>query len=210
LCDAHQTDYKATILRIGDMAGAGLKIIAKWANEAEPQIRVTIYQALPKGDKMEGIIKKCTELGCYEIVPFKCARVIVKADEQKHAQRTAKWQRTADESVKQCMRGAIPRVGRVMDFNEMVALAKVHHLAIMAYELCEAPTLRGVLSGADADDNTCNVGIIIGPEGGFEPKEVEFAANAGINIVTLGKRILRVETAAAAVLSAVMYHFNEF
>ena len=204
LCDAHQTDYKATILRVGDTAE--LKVIDKWANQAEPKIRVTIYQALPKGDKMEGIVKKCTELGISEIVPFKCARVIVKADEQKHTQRTAKWQRTADESVKQCMRGAIPKVCQVMNFNEMVALAKNHRLAIMAYELCESVTLRSVLSGTDADD----IGIIIGPEGGFEPTEVELAADAGINIVTLGKRILRVETAAAAVLSAVMYHFNEF
>ena len=203
LCDGCGYDYTAVILSAED--DVSVKITGKQENRAEPKIHVTIYQALPKGDKMEGIVKKCTELGVFSVVPFISSRVVVKADGAKLAQKVSKWQKTADESVKQCMRGAIPKIHPVITFNEAAALACKHKSAIMAYELCEEGSLRGALQHASAGD----IGVVIGPEGGFEPEEAALARDSGINIVTLGKRILRVETAAAAVLSIIMYHFNE-
>lgn len=205
VCDGCGFDYDTVITSVAD-GEVTLKISERRRNECEPDICVTIYQAVPKGDKMETVIQKCTELGAYGFVPFINSRVVVKGDKQSFLKKQVRWQKIADEAVKQCMRGRIPEVSGVLSFDEMLERASKHQLCIMPYELCRDTRLKEALGSAEPAD----IGIIIGSEGGFSEEEVERAKALGIIPVTLGKRILRTETAGAAVLACTMYHMNRF
>lgn len=205
VCDGCGFDYDTVISSVDD-GDVILRIIRRYENECEPDIKVTIYQAVPKGDKMETVIQKCTELGAYRFVPFINSRVVVKGDKFSFSKKRDRWQKIAAESVKQCMRGRIPEVSEVLPFDKMLETASKHELCIMPYELCRDVRLKDALEGTKAND----IGIIIGSEGGFSADETERAKECGIIPVTLGKRILRTETAGAAVLACTMYHTDRF
>lgn len=205
VCDGCGFDYH-TIIETVSGQEVLLRIKDKEKNLCEPEVRVTLYQCVPKGSKMDEVVQKCTELGVSSIVPFVSARTVVKDDKEGFAKKTARWQKTADESVKQCMRGVIPCVSEVLSFEEMLELAQKHSLCLMPYENCRTTDLKSVLQKADG---CLDVGIIIGSEGGFEETEVAQAEARGIIPVTLGRRILRTETAGAAVLGCVMYQLDQ-
>ena len=205
VCDGCGFDYDAVITSVGDGC-VNLKISDRRKNDCESDINVTVYQAVPKGDKMETVIQKCTELGAYGFVPFINSRVVVKGDSKSFSKKRDRWQKIADEAVKQCMRGRIPRVSEVLSFDKMLETASKHKLCIMPYECCRDTRLKDALGSGIVDD----IGIIIGSEGGFSEEETEKARSFGIIPVTLGKRILRTETAGAAVLACTMYHMDRF
>ena len=169
--------------------------------------KVYLFQGLPKADKMELIIQKSVELGVYEIIPVATKRCVVKLEEKKAASRIARWQGIAEAAAKQSKRRIVPQVGNVMNFGEAVQRAASMDVKLIPYELAEGmertkELINGLKPGQD-------IAVFIGPEGGFEEAEIEKALAAGIEPVTLGKRILRTETAGFTVMSWIMYQLEE-
>lgn len=172
----------------------------------ELPVRICLFQGLPKGDKMEFIIQKAVELGVSQVVPVASRRAVVKLDEKKEKAKLARWQSIAEAAAKQCRRAVIPAVGPVMSMKEAVDYGADMDCGIIPYELAEGmdvtrQSIESVKSGQ-------SVALFIGPEGGFEETEIAMAQAAGIVPVTLGKRILRTETAGLVVLSWLMYQLE--
>lgn len=168
--------------------------------------RIFLFQGLPKADKMELIVQKAVELGAYEVIPVAARRCVVRLDEKKASSRISRWQGIAEAAAKQSRRGIIPQVHPVMNMREAVAYARTMEVKLIPYELAEnmghtKEILEAVKPGTD-------IAVFIGPEGGFEQEEIELAMAAGIEPVTLGRRILRTETAGLTVLSWLMYHLE--
>ncbi len=180
--------------------------IVEWLDERrELPVRVTIGQGLPKGDKLEWIIQKGTELGAHAFFPFQSERTIVKLDAKKEDRKRERWSRIAKEAAEQAHRSVLPEVLPVRRFDEAIAECKRYDACVIAYEQEDQTTLRDVLDRLRPGDSLL---VLIGPEGGFSPQEVRSAAAAGAIPVSLGPRILRTETASQYVLAAVSYHFE--
>ena len=169
--------------------------------------RVTLFQGLPKADKMEFIVQKAVELGVYAVVPVATRRAVVKLDEKKARAKTERWQAIAEAAAKQSRRAVVPRVGNVCTLKEALAQAAGMDVKLIPYELSEgmAETRKQIESVAPGQE----VAVFIGPEGGFEEEEVELARAAGFVPVTLGKRILRTETAGLVVMAWLMYRLEK-
>lgn len=198
LCDGEGNDYTCKITEITKKS-ITCEVLSKIKNQSEPECRVTLFQALPKGAKMEYIIQKCVEIGVCEIVPMMTRRVIGKPSDKGE-----RWNKVSEEAAKQSGRGIIPKVLPPVSFKEALEQMKNCDLAVMPYE-CEQEThLLDVLRGKTPK----TVGIMIGPEGGFDPDEVAAVQKEGIKTVTLGKRILRTETAGLSVVSNIMYEYK--
>lgn len=199
VCDGKGTDYRAVISQISKEEVAA-KIENSSPCEAESTVKITLFQALPKQGKMEYIIQKCTELGVFKIVPVLTKRCIAKPSDK-----TKRWSKVAESAAKQCGRGIIPEIAPPVSFDDAIKLMKADEYAVMPYECEEKTRLKDIIGAKKIS----SLSLLIGPEGGFEQIEVEKAASEGIYTVTLGKRILRTETAAAAVLPIIMYENDE-
>lgn len=175
-------------------------------SETEAKVRVSIYMAFPKGDKLEHVIQKATELGAYEIVAFPSSRCVSKPDEKALQKKRDRWQKIAASAAEQSGRGRIPIVRTVASYAQALAQASEADRALMFYENEESTTLRMALEECSWE----SVSILTGPEGGLERSEVEQAIATGFTVCTLGKRIQRCETAPLCALSAVMYAAGEF
>ena len=175
-------------------------------DKVELPARVYLFQALPKADKMEWIIQKAVELGVYRIIPVAAKRCVVKLDEKKAAAKIARWQTIAEAAAKQSKRGVIPEISGVMSFVQAVKLAEDMDVKLIPYELAEGMgKTREIIDSLGAGQD---IAVFIGPEGGFETSEVESAMERGMIPITLGKRILRTETAGMTVLSWIMYRLE--
>ena len=190
--DGSGVDYDCRVTSVGTSVEAD--ILSRRATEAEPGVKVTLYQAYPKLAKMEEIVQKAVELGATGIVPFISARCVKKPDD------ASRLRRVALAAVKQCGRSIIPEVSDILRFDDALARMSRHESLIVCWEEEQVTPLSDALKG-DARD----IGIVIGSEGGFEAVEVEKMRGAGGISVTLGPRILRTETAGIAVLAAVFY-----
>lgn len=169
----------------------------------ELPVKVTLFQGLPKSDKMEMIIQKAVELGVFEIVPVATKRCVVKLDDKKAVSKVARWQAIAEAAAKQSKRDIIPTVSPVMTFGQALEKAAEMDLKLIPYELAEGMArTKELLSTLQPGQQ---VAVFIGPEGGFEETEIEKAAGKGIESITLGKRILRTETAGMTVLAWIGY-----
>ena len=175
--------------------------------DVELPVKVYIFQGLPKADKMELIIQKAVELGAAEIIPVQMRRCVVKLDGAKKGKKTQRWQAIAESAAKQSRRAVVPLVREPMTMEEAVCFAEQNtDVRLLPYELQEADgSTREVMDGIREGSA---VSIFIGPEGGFDPAEVELAREAGVVPISLGKRILRTETAAMVALSFLIYHFE--
>ena len=175
--------------------------------DVELPVKVYLFQGLPKADKMELIIQKAVELGAAEIIPVEMRRSVVKLDASKKTKKTQRWQAIAESAAKQSRRAVVPMVREPMTMEEAVRFAEQNtDVRLLPYELQEADgSTRDVMDGIREGSA---VSIFIGPEGGFDPAEVELAREAGIRPISLGKRILRTETAALVALSFLIYHFE--
>ena len=198
LCDGAGVDYSCVIETI-DEGEVVCRVLEQMRSMAEPNTRVTLYMALPKGDKMELIVQKAVELGVHEIVPYLSKNCVSRPD--KTEKKVVRWQKIADEAAKQCGRGILPRVAPVATVAEAIEQAAQCEIALFFYENERETGLRDALVGGVGQ----TVSMLIGPEGGFDPREAEAAAQAGLKSVSLGPRILRCETAPIAALAAVMY-----
>lgn len=206
VCDGRGIDYSARIRTI-ETGRVICDIISSRICDTEPDVRVTLYQGLPKAAKMDYIIQKTTELGISRIVPAKLSRCVVKLEnEAAERKKVERWQKIAYEAAKQSGRGAVPEIAMPMDIDRIAEELKDTDLAFAPYECEQQTRLRQVLENAG---DVKNVSFIIGPEGGFDITEIEKLKNAGIQTVTLGRRILRTETAGEAVLAMTMYGLEE-
>ena len=182
---------------------AVLKIREKTEKDTELPSKIWLFQGLPKGDKMELIIQKAVELGAYAVVPVETRRCVVKLDAKKAQKKVTRWQQISESAAKQSKRMLIPEVKNVMNWKEALAFAKGLDVVLIPYELAQGMIeTREILAAIQPGQS---VGIFIGPEGGFEEEEVRDAMEAGGKPVTLGKRILRTETAGMTMLSILMY-----
>lgn len=179
------------------------KIVYAQENGLELPSRIYLFQGLPKGDKMEFIIQKAVELGVYEIIPVNTKRCVVKLDSRKEVSKLKRWQAISESAAKQSKRLVIPQVTGVKSFEEAIKFAGQLDIRLIPYELAKGmEETREILEGIRPGQS---IGIFIGPEGGFEEKEIDMAVNNGILPVTLGKRILRTETAGMTLLAILMY-----
>lgn len=179
------------------------KILNTKEDENESNIRINLFQGLPKQDKFEWIVQKTTELGVTTITPFSSSRTIVKWDEKKEKKKLLRYQGIAKSAAKQSKRSIIPTVEALISFNDMIDLLK-DKLTILAYEN-RGYTLRKVLEENKVDE----INIIIGPEGGFSEEEVKLFEESGAYIVNIGNRILRTETAAIALTTMIQYECGD-
>ena len=183
-----------------------LTVVSKAVSEAEAGVRVSVYMALPKADKLEHVIQKATELGAYEIVTFPTARCVSRPDEKSLSKKLDRWQKIAASAAEQSGRGRIPQVVVLPSYDLALKRAAECDKAIVFYENEHATTLRQALECTPFQ----SVSILSGPEGGFEEWEISKAREAGLQVCTLGRRILRCETAPLCGLSAIMYASHEF
>ena len=183
-----------------------LAVVSRSASETEAAVRVSVYMALPKADKLEHVIQKATELGAYEIVTFPTARCVSRPDEKSLNKKLDRWQKIAASAAEQSGRGRIPQVIVLPSYAAALKRAAECDKAIVFYENEHATTLRQALEESPYK----TVSILPGPEGGFEESEIHQARAAGLQVCTLGRRILRCETAPLCGLSAIMYASYEF
>lgn len=205
VCDGQGRECICTI---SDVSPGQVSLVVKHRQESESEARVraSIYMAYSKGDKLEHVIQKATELGAYEIVAFPSARCVSRPDEKGLKKKLERWQKIAVSAAEQSGRGRIPKVIVLDSFPQALSRAAMCDKALMFYEHEEATTLHMALS----EGSFTTVSLLTGPEGGLEESEVEQARSAGLQVCTLGKRILRCETAPLCALSAVMYAAGEF
>jgi len=178
--------------------------ITSMSMASEPKIKITLLQSIPRESKMDLIIQKCTELGVARIIPAISERTIVKL-EGKTEKRLERWEKIAKEAAEQSARGVIPTIDRAIQFKDAVKEAENHDLSLIPWEMEEKTSLKEVLK---KNKKAKTILIAIGPEGGFSKGEIEIAKKAGLKPVSLGKRILRTETAGMAVLSMLNYEFE--
>lgn len=169
--------------------------------------KVYLFQGLPKGDKMELIIQKMTELGVHQIIPVAMKRSVVKLDSKKEGNKIKRWNLIAESAAKQSKRSIIPGITGVCGFKEAIEFADSLDVKLLPYECADGMSkTKNIINNIKKGQS---VAIFIGPEGGFDIEELEFAKEHGFEIITLGKRILRTETAGMMLMSVLMYNFEE-
>ncbi len=183
-----------------------LSVVQVRESTTEAAVKVSVYMAFPKSDKLEHVIQKATELGAYEIMAFPSARCVSRPDEKSLKKKLERWQKIAASAAEQSGRGMIPEVRVLPSYSAALAEAAKADKPLMFYENEQAVTLKMALCASSYR----TVSLLTGPEGGLEEREVELAREAGLQVCTLGKRILRCETAPLCALSAVMYDAGEF
>lgn len=171
----------------------------------ETNIDITIYQGLPKADKMDLIIQKTTEIGVKQIVPVAMERSIVKLNEKDAKKKIERWQKIAQVAAKQSKRDIIPKIENIIKICELCDEIKEYDLFLVAYENEEETTLKQILR---QNREIKKIGVLVGPEGGIDNKEIEKLLQSGAKVVSLGKRILRTETAPIAIASNIVYEFE--
>ena len=206
ICDtSKEQDYLCEIDKIEEKS-IDCNIIEKLENNTESNVKVTIFQGLPKADKMELVIQKSVELGVYDITPLQMKRCVVKLNEKDKAKKIQRWQKISEVAAKQCGRNIIPKINNIVNVKEVCNLCNEYDIVLIAYENEKENTLKKELKNLKKlDKEEIKVAVIIGPEGGIAPEEIEMFEENGAKIITLGNRILRTETVALSVLSIIMY-----
>ena len=206
ISNGQDKDYYCKIEAISDDEIKAL-ILDEEFEGTELPTELYLFQGLPKSDKMELIIQKAVELGVKEIIPVATKRCVVKLDDKKEASKIKRWQAISESAAKQSRRTIIPEISSVMSFKEAINRAKDFELGIIPYEnFKDMKETKEVLSKVQKG---IKIGIFIGPEGGFEESEVQYALDNGIHPISLGKRILRTETAGLAIVSVLMFQLED-
>lgn len=203
--DGTGLEYEARIVSAaGDLVEALVESRAPRLTEA--RLRVTLGQALPKGDKMEQVIRKCTELGLAAFWPLRSERCVAVPSGEREAGRLARWRRVAAEAARQSGRGEVPEVAAIKTWTEAAGSFEGFDLVLLPWEGEIVTTLKDVLTARDRPERVL---VLVGPEGGLTQTEATLAREAGAVAVTLGPRILRTETAGLVVGAALFYHYDE-
>lgn len=184
-----------------------VQILEKQERSSELPVQITLFQGLPKADKLETIIQKCVELGVCQIVPVEMKRCVVKLDSKKEEAKRRRWQAIAESAAKQAGRGLIPQIHPLMTYQQALEYAFAMDHVLLPYE--HAENMKATRDAFSCIKPGQRVAVFIGPEGGFEDSETELAQNRGAKVITLGRRILRTETAGMAVLAMLGYVLEE-
>jgi 16S rRNA (uracil1498-N3)-methyltransferase len=211
VCDMGNTEYDCELVRFEDDRVITARIVSASPMKAEPPISITLYQALPKGDKMDTIIQKAVECGACQIVPFESEHCVVRVKQDAEERKTERRCRIANEAAKQCGRGILPEVEPTVSFDRMLTMASEADLCLFCYEGEGTLPLKALIQSRLPNiscDRMPTISVIIGSEGGFSSNEVQKAKEKGALPVGLGPRILRTETASCFVLSALVYEFE--
>ena len=185
------------------------EIISQNEIDTESKVQVSIFQGIPKSDKMEYIVQKSVELGVYEIIPIELKRCIVKIQEKDKIKKINRWQKISEVAAKQSGRNLIPKVREIINTKQLKDYIKDFDVFIVAFEKEKIIKLKDVIERIkNSDKENKKIGILIGPEGGLEEEEVNLMKKNGAEIITLGNRILRTETVAINILSIIMYELD--
>ena len=207
VCDMQGIEYEGLIESFDEDREVIVRIEHSKRSDREPSCRITVFQALPKGDKLDTVIQKAVECGAYEIVPFESERCVVRVKQEAEVRKTERRQRISQEAAKQSGRSVIPQVSQTVSFERMLELAAACDVKLFCYEGDGTEPL-GVVLQNEKDTllkENSTVAIVIGSEGGFSLDEVAKARAHGLTPIGLGKRILRTETASGFVLSCLVY-----
>ena len=205
LCDGQGREALCCVIRCANKF-TDVEVKQQRESVSEAAVKVSVYMAFAKSDKLEHVIQKATELGAYEIIAFPSARCVSRPDDKSLKKKLERWQKIASSAAEQSGRGRIPMVRTLGSFSEALCEAAQADMPLFFYENEHAVTLKMALS----EKTYSTVSILTGPEGGLEEREVTQAREAGLKVCTLGKRILRCETAPLCALSAIMYDAGEF
>lgn len=211
ICDGQGKDYLVELVHLAAAEVKGI-ILETYQSLGEPELEVTLLQGLPKGDKMDLIVQKCTELGIQQIIPVETKRTIVRLNPEKAGRRVARWQKIAKEASKQADRGQIPIVSSIFSWQEALEFVQNQgfDLLILPWEDATDFSLGKLLKEWGPDDQRPGkIAYLIGPEGGLTLEEITDFRELGGRSVTLGPRILRTETAGFVVLTVLMYEFRQ-
>ena len=200
-------NYKSKIIEI-NKENVKCEILEEIASKSEANVHINILQGLPKAEKMELIIQKCTELGVKEITPVEMERCVVKLDGKSAIKKQERWQKIAEVAAKQSGRDKIPNINNVTNIKNICNMIVDYDIVLVPYENEKNTTLKEVLACLPKKD--LKIAIVIGPEGGFEEKEIKMLEQNNCKIVTLGNRILRTETVAIAMTSVILYDLSDF
>lgn len=203
VCDTDGYVHECALEKITDDEVCA-RICESSKSETESPVHVTLYQALPKGDKMDVIVQKAVEMGACEIVPFFSERCVSRPDAKSLEKKCVRWQRIALEAAKQCGRGVVPKIGAPLSFEQMLERASKASLGCFCYEGEGTRSLRNVLEDAGG---VSDISLVVGSEGGFSEKEAA-AAGKCLALVGLGRRILRCESAPGFALACISYQFE--
>lgn len=210
ISDGQGHDYLCRIAAFGENEVIIADITEQTFQGTELSSNIYLFQGLPKSDKMEWIIQKAVELGVYEIIPVSTRRAVVKLDEKKAAAKVKRWNGIAESAAKQSRRGIIPQVTNVMTWKQAVEYAEALDWKLIPYEnFKDMRSTRDMIEKICRDTEHGRIGIFIGPEGGFDEAEVDYAIEHGIQPISLGRRILRTETAGLMLLSVLMYQLED-
>jgi len=206
VCDGRGTDYSVILLPFVQESGLFGEVLSSKKSVVEPKVSITLVQALPKLDKMELILQKGTEVGVCGFVPVLTERCVSRPDEKKQGAKTERWQKIAASAAEQSGRGRIPVVSEVLTFNQLLNTFSEYDQVILFYENENGTTLKSFLNSIQKPQK---VAMLIGPEGGWSDREVLELLHHGAVSVSLGKRILRTETAGFIGASQLLYHYDE-
>lgn len=184
-------------------------ILEEIKSNVESDIHVSIFQGLPKSDKMEYIIQKAVELGTYDITPVEMKRCVVKLNEKDKIKKQQRWQKISEVAAKQSGRDIIPKINEIVNIKEIANKVNNYDLFLVAYEKEEKNSLKDELKKISTSKNNMKIALLIGPEGGLEEDDVKILSINGAKVITLGKRILRTETVALNVISIIMYELEK-
>jgi 16S rRNA (uracil1498-N3)-methyltransferase len=204
--DGRGHDYTVRLETVGEAATG--TVLGVTVRDDEPRLRVTLVQGIPKGDKMEAIVRAATELGVWRVWPAQAERTVIRLEPARWRERARRWQRVAREATKQCRRAVVPEIEMPLPLLELIArpAACTGSLRLCLWE-GDAPPLSGVLDQRPAPADAF---VLVGPEGGLAPGEVDAVRSAGWTVASLGPRILRTETVAPALLAILQFRFGDF
>ncbi len=207
--DGSGKEYLAELISI-EKNVCRAKILDSNKSLSEAKIKISLFQGIPKSGKMESIVQKSVELGVFEIVPVMMERCVTKiANKAAGAEKAKRWNKVSVEAVKQCGRGIIPKVHEPVTFETAIAMMKELDVPLMPYEILGHQGRQGLKEVLAENRNAESYGILVGPEGGFSDSEADYAVNNGIKTIGLGRRILRTETVAGALIPIIMFDRDE-
>ncbi len=207
--DGSGTEYLAELISI-EKNICRAKILESNKALSEAKIKISLFQGIPKSGKMESIVQKSVELGVFEIVPVMMERCVTKiANKSAGEEKAKRWNKVSVEAVKQCGRGIIPKVHEPVTFETAIAMMKELDVPLMPYEILGHQGRQGLKEILAENRNAESYGILVGPEGGFSDSEADYAVNTGIKTIGLGRRILRTETVAGALIPIIMFDRDE-
>jgi len=202
-------DQVSALMEINAITEAvvSVRLVERLGTANEPSVRIILAQGLPKGDKMDFIVQKAVELGVCEIIPLAMDNCVVQLDAEKAKKKTARWQKIVEEAAKQSKREIVPKVSVPVNIRQLLELKQEVPLKIVAYEVEDRCGLKELLQGQKSVEEIL---LLIGPEGGISKEEFDILKTCGMMSVSLGKRILRTETAGLATVAAILYETGDF